>query len=421
MLSWKKRPVIAAWPIWVIVPFMISVSGRLIMLVAWTLGFLGLTAGTIPGSTADAVTLRDGTLVLGEVLDPSSRGKLLMVVRRAWAESELPDRAKTWRAAEAPWMKRARAERLARLEAWRRERSMALGGDAAPEDSILRWLDGEIEHLKRIGPDDDLPRLMMVALDPRDVKSVAKRPNAESRLLRLGWRANFENVETMPANDLKSALEGRNFDVNSNAPVAIDDLLPTPIENETRWRARRAATEVLQDNGLRLIRYQGLVLPEGTPGEAIDATAALSGLVGSLLGDQPAIDPLLARLRGFAAKGNVGAVVTSLEMAPDFSSVRVETTLLVRTGPDRWQPAATRASTIRPDQLQPNAGEPLTADPQVKAVFGLFEGLGLAEISPELKQRSLNMGAATQKALGQARTALQHDLDALTLPVGAPR
>jgi hypothetical protein len=43
--------------------------------------------------------------------------------------------------------------------------------------------------------------------------------------------------------------------------------------------------------------------------------------------------------------------------------------------------------------------------------------LGLGNISPDLKQRSLGMGAATEKALGAARAAISQDLNLLMLPV----
>ena len=41
---------------------------------------------------------------------------------------------------------------------------------------------------------------------------------------------------------------------------------------------RRAATEVLNDSGLRFIRVQDFVVPEPTPGQPVDAGSALSNL-----------------------------------------------------------------------------------------------------------------------------------------------
>jgi hypothetical protein len=379
-----------------------------------------LVVSLAPDSAADEVTLKDGSVVRGQVVDSNDRGKLIFIVRRAWAEAELPERARAWRAAEAPWMKRARSERRARLEAWRRDRKAALDADAARTDTILRWLDSEVDALAK-ADEDDLPQLMMTAIGRAEVKSVERRPQATSRLLRMGWKARFDDVESMKVDDLKSALEGRNFPVEGDDPATIDDLLPTPIESDARWLSRRAATEVVHDAGLRFIRHGNLVLPEGNAGAALGDLGGLSDLVGSVLGEPQAGDPLAPKLRALGEKGRVGAVLTRLEIAPDLAGVRVESVFLVRLGPERWQPAATRSASVRTDELRADAGANIAADPQVQSVFSLFEGLGLGEVSPEMKQRSVAIGAATQQALGRARSGLQEELEALTLPVGAPR
>ena len=62
------------------------------------------------------------------------------------------------------------------------------------------------------------------------------------------------------------------------------------------------------------------------------------------------------------------------------------------------------------------------ADPQVALAFKIVEGLGSGAIDPDLKRRSLGIGAATRKALGETRTAAEADLAALALPVlASPR
>ena len=95
----------------------------------------------------------------------------------------------------------------------------------------------------------------------------------------------------------------------------------------------------------------------------------------------------------------------------------VESTLWVRAGGDRWVPFGARSASIRPDDLAPEAGQNLAGDPQVSTAFSLVESLGLGAIPPELKQRSLRMGAATEKALGTARSAISQDLEGLMLPI----
>ena len=49
--------------------------------------------------------------------------------------------------------------------------------------------------------------------------------------------------------------------------------------------------------------------------------------------------------------------------------------------------------------------------------FQLVEAIGLGGIPEDVKRRSLNVGAATRKALGQARSAAEADLAALAFPI----
>ena len=112
-------------------------------------------------------------------------------------------------------------------------------------------------------------------------------------------------------------------------------------------------------------------------------------------------------------------LVTRLDTAGDLSGVKVEIVLYARIKGERWERAASRSVNVRSVDVRPGDGENLAADPQVQAAFRTIEGLGLA-VPDDLKRTSLNIGAATQKALGLARTAIQPDLDALRLPVGEP-
>ena len=107
-------------------------------------------------------------------------------------------------------------------------------------------------------------------------------------------------------------------------------------------------------------------------------------------------------------------MVTTLETAEDLASVKVEVVLYVHTREGRWERAAARSVQVRGEDVRPGDGANVAADPQVKAIFKTAEDLGL-QIPDEIKTRSLNMGTATQKALAQARTAIQPDLDALVL------
>jgi hypothetical protein len=232
----------------------------------------------------------------------------------------------------------------------------------------------------------------------------------------------------MPLDQLKDALEARGYAADAagrEPPAALDRLLPPAPEPEPTWQARRAATEVAVDPDLRFIRYQDMVMPEGNPGQPmgvgdLNLTMAASELKRLLDPDQNRPDPLAEKLRSVAARGRTGAVVTRLAIAPDLSGVTVESTLWVRAGGERWVPLGSRTATVRPEDVEPDTGRGLAADPQVQGAFRMVEGLGLGAIAPELKERALRMGAATQQALGTVRSAFNQDLEALRLPVLEP-
>ncbi len=380
------------------------------MIVAVLVGLASLGVEAATGS-ADAVTLRDGHVVLGQILDSERRGPLVVLVRRGWATQNLPDRLVAWEKLEAPITRRAELQRRDRLTAWKRERRP----NGAEPDRISPWIDAELARLEN---PETKPRsaLMVVKLNRTEVRAVDHKPRKVNRLLRIGWLSAFPDVESMPEADLVQAVEGRGFSVSSETPVSIETLLPIQPEDDAHWLVRRAATEVVNDPGARLLRYQGMILPEPAAGAAPPAGAALNAALGGLkelLGEVP-VDPLPGKLQELAGQGRVGAVVTRLEMAPDMASTSVESTLWVRVG-QRWNPAFSQSSTVRPDDLPANAGDGIADDPQVKAVFGLVDSLGLGNIPPEMKRRSLNMGAATRQALGQARGALDQQLSASAL------
>jgi hypothetical protein len=370
-----------------------------------------------PETAADAVTLRDGARLFGQLADSSTRGPLVMYVRRAWAEEHLPDRARRWEEAETPTIRGALKLRRERLAAWRRERVAEPGG----ADPIARWLEDELERLGT-GEDRDLPRapLLVVTLDRSEVKGVVRRPKAAARMLRQGWLAGFADVESMKPDALKEALQGRGFAVPAagEGPVNLDRLLPLLPETDAQWLTRRAATEVVNDPGLRFLQIQDIVLPEPYPGQPLkpeDARAMLGGLA-PLLEGKPA-DPLATQLRAVEARGRVGAVLTRQEMSPAPDAVRITIGLFVRNG-GTWSPAAVKSASVRTDALRPGDGSDLARDPQVAAVFRVFESVGFG-FSPEVRQRSLNIGAATRKALGLARSAFTDRLNELALPLEA--
>ena len=363
---------------------------------------------------ADAVTLKDGKTLLGQVFDASPKGGLIVIVRRAWAEETLPEWAAKWSTAEHAAEAGALARRRERLAAWRRDR----GASAGASDRITAWLDRELA--KPAGPGE--PSTLMVArLNRGDFKTPQRRGKVAARSLRLGWTLGLKDVETMPLADLKDALEGRGLVASGDTAIPLDALLPPSAETDAQWSVRRAATEVTFDEGTRFIRFGGSILPEPAPGRPPDpstAAALLSSTLKDLLGE-PQADPLTASLADVASRGRIGAIVTRLELAADMGAVTVESTLYVR-GIGGWTRGASRSGSLRTGDVNPDAVQAVAEDPQVKSAFGLVDSLGFGQVSGEMKQKGLLVGATTKRALGLARSALARDIAEAALPLEDP-
>lgn len=362
-------------------------------------------------TAADVVTLRDGRVILGQVIETPARGRIPVVVRREWARAHIPEKFRAWESSEARTSRRAEADRRRRLNAWRDDRIAT----EKPDDAILAWIKSELERLDKLA--DHPATLIRIELDRSTIRNLATRNEDERRMLRQSWIGAIADSETRPVADLKRILQGRGFAQSDIDPASIDDLLPLPQESENRWLARRAATEVQFDSGLKFIQHLGLLLPEDATGQQLNLADVAGPAIKALIGEEQA-NPLDEKLRELTTRRKVGMVLTRLDLSEDFQSATVESTLFVRTGPERWEPAFQRPATAKVGDIADPQRQAIAGDPQVQQVFKVFEGLGLGAAGGALQQTGVNVGAATRQALGQAQAALGSDLDALAFPIG---
>ncbi len=343
---------------------------------------------------SDALTLRDGKTLLGQIYDPSPRGTYLVIVRRAWAEANLPVWLGKWTSGEKAAVEAAERQRRERLALWRRDR-LVPPGPAPAGDRITRWLD---EELARPAGKAEPSTLVWVKLGRGDAKKVDRRGMAAARALRYGWLLGFNDPETMPLDELKDATSARGMPTTGTEPIALDALLPPASESDDQWALRRAATEAIHDDGLRFIRYGNVMLPEPVPGQPIDpkeAAGVVQDTLREVLGGA-AVDPLAPKLQSVAATGHAGALVTRLEIAPDFGSVTVESSLFVRSA-NGWTRGAWRAGTIRTGDVAPGAAEAIADDPQVKSAFGLIDSIAPGMVTPQMKTKGLDVGGGPSR------------------------
>ena len=369
-------------------------------------------------TTADVVILKDGSAVLGEFSEFTHHGGILMIVRRDWAKTNQAAHLPQWEKAEEGVVMPAIAKRLERMELWKRDRENSKVPDDPGSKRLTEWIGKEVERLK--GPEAvHASRLMLVKFGKDEVRGFDQAAKGDSRFLRLAWTANYRDPEDSTRDDLMASLEGRGFVLKQVTLPLIDAMLPPANTTDLNWRTKRAATELLHDSGLRFISFSGVVSPEPAIGQQADVStlmAAAKSALGQLLGGVPE-DQLQTTLAKLAETGRVGAVVTELIIEPDLANVSVEMTLWVRSAEGSWNRSGSRKATAGAIEVGNQEGNALAQDPQVSAIFKVAESLGLGEIGQELKQRSLNVGAATKKALGQARELANDDLEALALPI----
>jgi hypothetical protein len=70
---------------------------------------------------------------------------------------------------------------------------------------------------------------------------------------------------------------------------------------------------------------------------------------------------------------------------------------------------------VKTADVPAGAAQRIAADERVKGVFEVFDALGLGQVSPEMKERAVAIGAATQMALGQVREMANADLERLAV------
>jgi len=374
-------------------------------------------AGTTPA--ADVVLLRDGTTLIGQVAGTDRRGALVVVLRRAWAERNVPRRVEGWNRTEAAEVMAARLQRRARLVQWRKERAP----DPSRDGPLLPWIDREIERTSDTRPPRTVLRRVEIA--GGDLRSVTRRDPETARLLRLGWLEGLDDVEAMTVDTLRTLLTARDGLAPGN-PAPLGALLPPATESDDEWRWRRGATEAVHEAGLRFVRFRQFILPENGPGPDLLAQADTTELLDSPAAQEAyrsilrvgPVDPVRARLDAAGARGRVGAIVSKVEFLPDRKGAESESSLWIRQSGGDWKAVLSRRSTVRDDE--PAGTAPAAVNVPIRTAVAVLELFAAAAPLPEQSRRRQAEAVAVQRAVGQSRAALDLDLLLLVLPVTAP-
>jgi hypothetical protein len=363
---------------------------------------------------ADRVRLRGGGELLGQIDDEARDGAIIVIARREAVRKALPAMAAKWEEAERQAGIVAQRQRRDRLEAWRRERQPT----AAPGDPIMAWIDRELSDT---APADASPPLMALRFPRSDVASIERRSEASARTLRQAWLLGLSDPEKTSPARLREALAAKGISLAGDDMVSIDGLLPLTVESSARWSMRRAATEVLHDDGLRFLRFGNTLLPEPVPGQPVDPAATMAlveGSVRDVLG-VGAGDPLPRRLREAEARGRVGLMITTIVIAPDLSDVSAESALYYCEG--EWGRGLWRTQRLEVGSVPPAVVSIVANDPQVKAIMGLIDAIGAGFVSPAMKEKGLVVGTTVGGAVVLARTSLVRSLMEIAFDIDGRR
>ncbi len=372
----------------------------------------------LSGTASDAITLEDGSVVRGQVAEGARFGGVTVLVRRDWARRNAPAWLSRWERQELPLILRGRRERKERLIAWRRDRIL----NSIPSgDRMTSWINAEVARLSTLKPGRTV---LTLATFPRsETRGIDQQMVETGRLLRLGWLAGLNDVETLPLDELTVALEPQTR-IRPDDPGRVDALLPLYPEGEERWRARRAATEVVFDPSLRYVRFRQLTLPETGPNsdatpqttsELIDSPAGRAAFA-AIQGVSPfdAIDELLDDIAG---RGYVGAIISRVELGIDSDQVEAESTFWVCQRGGRWTSLFTRRAVVASGASSLADRTPALEGSPIKTTLQVLETVASAPSSPEVSQLRQRLGATAELALGKARAALDQELAPLVLSV----
>ncbi len=350
---------------------------------------------------ADAVTLDDGTRLLGAVIGQTEQ-HVTLVAERKWLAETYPDYYRRLTDDENQRLKQADGQLLERIETWQAERS---------EDArLLAFLQDQLDQVHQrlkadVDPRSGMP-LIVLELDAQSIRNVFRQPAERRRILLLAWRHEVRDASTRTSTALRRELvEGEN--ALDTEVVDLRGLVTPPADDERQWAARQALVEY----GLRKpLDFQGM----GQLLIATDEETAVDQILTQLLADQltSQIQQLLGqssrparRDRNWLAdasktaeqRGVRGFLVKMVE--PDLmrSAAVVRFYFVARMPDESWQVVAEQTQVAATAENREPVLQDVAADPRVRQALQLLEALGLRPDQTQL-QTALAFGAAVQTA-----------------------
>ena len=336
----------------------------------------------------DLIRLRDGSVLLGSLVQQNRRLPAVIAVRRGWLETAQPE---LWKR-EADRLQQRERTRLTllgnRVRLWRDER--------ADDASLLVFLDRELERVEaaaaraEAGAVELTSEFLLITIPREKVRRIYAQPHRRKQIALLAWREHLPAVEVTSIRDLSRQLELREIAAPDHL-TDPSDRLPPESDTEREWAARVAICEFvyrrpveLQGTGNTLFRSDG--------SETVNAAELLKGLLTTQL------DSALAKLAGMnggrerrqqpddrvaiaaaSREGARGVRVTRVDYDLTDYRVSVHTNFLARMPDNRWQSVWHTKESLSTAKVPNTSLDRLRRDSRIATVITSAKEIGADE------------------------------------------
>lgn len=361
----------------------------------------------------DMLAVKGGPKLLGSILNRDESGKLLIAVRREWLKENSPKFFNQQTDTESEHERESREQLRRWLIIWTKEQ---------PDEKRLQFflkkqverIDRELQRLDQGKPvTESSPRFVLVEVPADKIERVFAQPPARKQVVLVSWREQLAKPESRSVAALIRELRERTIDA-AKEQVDLSDQLPTRLQTESEWQARRALVEHAY---VRALDFQGqgdAIFRTGDGAEAPDVaqvlTSLFQGSLGADLGNllegftKPQSKPAAGREKWLASaipiaerEKSSGFRVTRVVVDPQTSASSVEVRFVARMPNGRWETIWQHTESADATKPRPDREKRIKQDPQIGKALDLLKAAGLGN-GDDLLQQAIRFGAATMEA-----------------------
>lgn len=389
-----------------------------ILLLAICLTAPGLQAqqGSLARFAVDLVTLKSGERLRGAFMGRDDNRIVSMAVQRSWLKQNQPKFYEDLIAAEKEAALHAEQDLSNRVQGWI---------DEEPQQNLmLAFLKGELrdsqDRIESIKADGVDVQFVVVKFPDNKITFKYSQQPDNRKIALLAWREKLKDVETREVADLSKALARDGLEPAQEV-VDLSSRLPTTVQSDREWAARRAIVEF---NYGEKLEYQGMgkalfrtggeqkmdlaqVLPQilqSTLTSQLGGLEELLGEPGQNVRPRPAAQNPQADFSGPIADAKQAGVrsfrVTTLDLNPTGGQAAVTGHFVALMPSGEWETIWKETTTEDSSKARPEVENQIKNDPQLKQITDVLKGLG-GGLDGQLST-AIRFGGATMEAQKKA-------------------